>query len=44
MSIKEVNPVCHSDALVGQCTRKVDLCASVTMDKHGRAIVGRAKT
>jgi hypothetical protein len=43
MSIKEVNPIYHSDALVGQCTFKVDLYATVTMDKHGHTIVGRTK-
>jgi hypothetical protein len=43
MSIQEMDPLNQSDALVGQCARKVDLRAPITMDKHGRAIVGRKK-
>ena len=30
MSIQEMDPLNQSDALVGQCARKVDLCALIT--------------
>ena len=33
----------QSDALVGQYTFKVNLCATIAMDKHGHPIVGRTE-